>query len=69
MYLRSCLHGYIPSCLVVSDVCFDFNPFLRRQVIIHSAMEAEANSRATARNSIATILHAESTDAAASSKP
>ena len=62
-----CPFVYVPLCLVVSVVCCDFKLFLSRRVMINSAMHADASSRATSRNSIAIILHAECT-AAASTK-
>ena len=58
----------IPFFLIVGNIFSAFNPFLLQQVIAHSAMEVQANSRATTRNSIAIVLHAGSTDNASSVK-
>ena len=58
----------IPFLLMVCTIFCDFNPFLLRQVITHSAMQVQANSRATTRNSIAIVLHAGCTAAASSVK-
>ena len=56
-----CSHNYIciPSFLEVSDFGCGINPFLRRQITMNNAMQAEASSRATTRNSIAIVLHAD----------
>ena len=59
MYVCSCNYICIPSFLEVSDFGCGINPFLRRQIMMDSAMLAEANSRATTRNSIAIIFHAD----------
>ena len=53
---------------MVCNILCDFNPFLMRQVITHSAMQVEVDSIATTRNSIAIALHAGCTAAASSVK-
>ena len=58
----------IPFFLIVCNIFSDLNPFfLLRQVITHSAMQVQANSTATTSKSIATVVHAGCTAAAASS--
>ena len=69
MYVYCCNDScIIPSFLMICTISCDFNPFLLRQVITHSAMQVQANSRATTRNSNAIILHAGCTAAASSAK-
>ena len=60
-YVCSCNYVYIhvPSFLVVSDFGCGINPFLRRQIMMESATQVEASSRATTRKSIAIVLHAD----------
>ena len=53
---------------MVCTIFCDFNSFLLWQVITHSAMQVEADSTVTTRNSIAIVLHAECTAAASSAK-
>ena len=53
---------------MVCDICCDFNPFLLRQVITHSAMQAKANNSVNIINSIAIVLHAGCTAASSSVK-
>ena len=59
MYVCSRNYICIPSFLEVSDFGCGINPFLRRQIMMDSSMQAVASSRATTRNSIAIVLHAD----------